>query len=67
MKNFRMIEAILIGACLSAIAASGKAFVDVAVLKDNRTVVKEDIQEIKEDIKTIRNHLIPNRRTQHGR
>lgn len=55
-------EAIVVGVCLTAIGASAKAIVDVAVLQENKQNVHEDIQEIKQDIRSIKNYLIPNRR-----
>lgn len=58
MINIRMIEAIIIGICLTAIGASAKAIIDVAVLQENKQNVKEDITEIKKDLREIKNYLL---------
>ena len=52
-----MLEAIIVGVCLTALAASGKAIIDVAVLKENKQNVKDDITEIKNDIRYIKNNI----------
>jgi hypothetical protein len=56
--KLRIIEGVIIGICLTALAASAKAIIDVAVLKDNKITVKEDIKEIKQDIKVIKRYIM---------
>lgn len=53
----RILEGIIIGICITAIAASGKAIVDVHVLKESKENIKEDIKEIKDNIKYIRDKV----------
>jgi malate/lactate dehydrogenase len=56
--KFRIIEGVIIGICLTALAASAKAIIDVAVLKDNRITIQSDVKEIKQDIKTIKTFIL---------
>ena len=48
----------LVGLCLMAISASGKAFLDVAVLKTENEFIKKALNDMHEDIRDIKSHLI---------
>ena len=56
--KLRIIEGVIIGIYLTALAASAKAIIDVAILKDNRIIVKEDISEIRKDIRSIKTFIL---------
>lgn len=43
----------MVGLCVTAIAASAKAIVDVAILKSENITIKELLTEVRSDVKAI--------------
>ena len=49
---------LIVGMCLMALGASGKAFIDIAVHGNELMNLKQMILLIHEDVKDIKTHLI---------
>jgi len=53
VNNRNIIEAFLVGILLAASTATGKAFLDIEVLKTNRANDKEILLDMRKDIKFL--------------
>ena len=52
MRN-NMIYPLIVGMCLMALGASGKAIIDVAVLTSENVTIKTLLMEVRNDVKTL--------------
>ena len=48
-----MFYPLIVGMCLMALGASGKAIIDVAVLKSENETIKTLLKEVRDDVKTL--------------
>jgi hypothetical protein len=56
--RINFIYPLVLGLSLMAITASGKAFLDIAILKTENKYITQAIYEMHKDIKEIRKHIL---------
>lgn len=56
--KINLLYPLIVGLCVTAIAASAKAIIDVAVLKSENVTTKELLKEVRQDVKDIHKHIL---------